>query len=501
ISKCCDASVVSEEVYTDINTPASLANGQGEGEEEEAIVKVFEMESQDSIELARQAIERLREHQSESASKQNALNTQIFKLSAELFQTTSDKAALESTVKRLERDNGEYGQTIDELQQQMEALRSASNGEIAGLKERVRHVAGKIASVSDELAETRDKLDETKQVLGLVDSERTDLLGKCRGLESTVESLALRLDGEQQQHEKTKQALHMARDGNANEARRAELDAANCVLEQRCKGLADELALSKNRERLLLNSNRALEARLGDALRKLDDPTRLSGEDMLADHCRRNWDSSLLVESRRETADARRRLELAEAEVAGERRAADVLRGRVRELEAMHCLNEQQRGGQSSAKKRRLEEMSAASSVAAAAAVCEDGDFVVVTPVRDSCLRSYSYDDITASTTPSRVSNIPGSLRSAARNTVAGGGEMRQTVVDAGEHARDRRRKNDHSWISKPATPRIGLSADRPVTPRIVLHSDIPPVATPPHQQKRVHRAGMTPTTTPKQWR
>ncbi|KAJ1670596.1 hypothetical protein GGF38_001412, partial [Coemansia sp. RSA 25] len=481
IAMCCDTAGSKceeggEEACADIITPASSANGQ----DDEEIVRVFEVESQDSIELARQAIERLHEFQGEAASKQNALNTQIFKLSAELFQTTSDKATLESAIKRLERDNGEYAQTIDDLQQQMETLRSASSGEIEGLKERVRHVASKISLVTGELAETKDKLDETKQVLAIVGSERTDLIGKCRGFESSIESLVIRLGGEQQQHEQTKLALHVARDGNANEARRAELETANCGLEQRCKDLVDELSQSKNRERLLLNTNRALEARLGDALRKLDDPTR--PEDILTDH-RRIWDSQL-IECRKETADTRRRLEVAESDLVNERLGADVLRRRVRELE---MVVGQQRGDQS-VKKRRLE----------AAIDCEDAGFVVVTPIRNNCLRSHSYD--ATMTTPSRgpppILADGGRSSAVVRSTLTANGgvdcqlvaeysssEMQQTlvVVDAGEHARDRRRKNDSmTRTAEQMTFRRASNADMPVTPRIGLRTTAPSATTTP---------------------
>ncbi|KAJ2057412.1 hypothetical protein GGI17_005665 [Coemansia sp. S146] len=431
ISTSCEAaaSAWTNESSTDVVTPADSAHGQSD---EEEIVRAFELETHDSIELAGQAIDRLRELQAESTKKQTALNTQIFKLSGELFQTTSEKTLLENSVKRLERDNGEYAQTIDDLQLKMGALRAASSEEIEGLKERVRHVAGKISAVSGELAEANGRLDETRQVLAMVDGERTNLIGKCRGLETTVESLLLRLDGEHKQHEQTRRALFVASDGNANEARRAELEAANRGLEQRCKDLVDEVGQSKNRERLLLNSNRALEARLGDMLRKLDSPTT----DMFAEH-RRNWDMQL-IESRREAADMRKRLETVEGDLADERRDAEALKKRVRELE-YEC-------GDQSVKKRRLEDE-------------------VVTPIRDG-QRSYSYEPVT----PSRLAD-----KSVARNTLAGAeySGLQQTLVDAGEHARDRRRKNDlgtPTWATdQRSIRRVSNVAGGPVTPRIGL--------------------------------
>ncbi|KAJ2862184.1 hypothetical protein GGH94_004441 [Coemansia aciculifera] len=434
ISTSCEAaaSAWTNESSTDVVTPADSAHGQSD---EEEIVRAFELETHDSIELAGQAIDRLRELQAESTKKQTALNTQIFKLSGELFQTTSEKTLLESSVKRLERDNGEYAQTIDDLQLKMRALRAASSEEIEGLKERVRHVAGKITVVSGELAEVNGRLDETRQVLAMVDGERTNLIGKCRGLETTVESLLLRLDGEHKQHEQTRRALFVASDGNANEARRAELEAANRGLEQRCKDLVDEVGQSKNRERLLLNSNRALEARLGDMLRKLDSPPTV-----LAEH-RRNWDMQL-IESRREAADIRKRLETVKSDLADERRGAEALKKRVRELE-------HQRGDQS-VKKRRLEE--------------------VVTPIRDG-QRSYSYEPVT----PSRLAD-----KSAMRNTLAGAeySGLQQTLVDAGEHARDRRRKNDlgtPTWATdQRSIRRVSNVAGGPVTPRIGLTPQTP---------------------------
>ncbi|KAJ2832975.1 hypothetical protein FBU31_001988 [Coemansia sp. 'formosensis'] len=414
ISASCDAAVGSDE----LRTPDDSAD-----EQSSEMIGAFESETHSSIELAGQAIERLHAQQAEWAGTQTALNTQIFKLSAELFQAASEKSALESAAKGLERDNAEHSQAIDDLQQKMEVLRAESSAEIEGLRERVRHVAAKLASATGELGETAGRLDETKQVLALVSAERTDLLGRCRGLETTVESLILRLDAEHQQHELTRRALHVASDGNANEAKRAELAAANHGLEQRCKGLAGEVAQGKTRERLLFNSNRALEARLGDTLRKLDAP------DALSEQQQQQRDRDSLVESRKETMEVRQQLARVEGELAAERRAAELLRARVRELEVSGGRGDQ------SVKKRRYED-----------------DFVVVTPVRPS-----SYAPVTPSRLPADGS--------AARNTLAGySGFLQKTLVDAGEHARDRRRKHDVGTPTRP--PKAG----GPVTPRIGLN-------------------------------
>ncbi|KAJ2414697.1 hypothetical protein GGI10_002210 [Coemansia sp. RSA 2530] len=437
IATSCDV-VWANESYTGPTTPADSVSGQSD---EEGFVRTAESEALDSIEPADQAVDRLHKLQIESASKQTTLNTQIFKLSAELNQTASEKSKLESSVTRLERENGEYCQTIDDLQQQMEALRSSSSEEIEGLKERVRCVASKISAVTGELAETSCKLDETKQVLSMVSSERTDLLGKCRGLETTVESLLLRLDGELKQHDLTRQALHVATDGNANERRRAELEAANRGLEQRCKDLVDEVGQSKSRERLLLNSNRALEARLGDMLRKLDEST--ATEDIIAEHCR-HWDLQL-VESRKEAADLRKRLACIESDLANERREHELLKVRLREDEPR---------GDQSVKKRRHED-------------AED-DFVLVTPVRG--LRSNSYDSVT----PSRPPIGDGGSKSMARNDMSGveSSFREQTLADAGEQARDLWRRNNLGTPSRIATPQsIRRLASGPVTPRIGLTS------------------------------
>ncbi|KAJ2812239.1 hypothetical protein H4S07_001535 [Coemansia furcata] len=413
ISASCDAAVASDE----LRTPDDSAD-----EQSSEMIGAFESETHSSIELAGQAIERLRTQQAEWAGTQTALNTQIFRLSAELFQAASEKSALESAAKGLERDNAEHSQAIDDLQQKMEALRAKSSAEIEGLRERVRHVAAKLAGVTGELGETSGRLDETKQVLALVSAERTDLLGRCRGLETTVESLVLRLDAEHQQHELTRRALHLASDGNANEAKRAELAAANHGLEQRCKELAGEVAQGKTRERLLFNSNRALEARLGDTLRTLDAPDA---------HSEQQWqcDRDSLVESRKETMEVRRQLARVEVELAAERRAAELLRARVQELEVSGGRGDQ------SVKKRRYED-----------------DFVVVTPVRPS-----SYAPVTPSRLPADGS--------AAWNTLAGySGFLQKTLVDAGEHARDRQRKHDVGTPTRP--PKAG----GPVTPRIGLN-------------------------------
>ncbi|KAJ2423249.1 hypothetical protein GGF41_003214 [Coemansia sp. RSA 2531] len=211
----------------------------------------------------------------------------------------------------------------------------------------------------------------------------------------------------------------MAADGNANEARRAELEANNRGLEQRCKELVDEVGQSKNRERLLLNSNRALEARLGDILRKLDSHP----DDSLAEY-RRNCDFQL-IESRKEATLVRKRLETVESDLADERRGAEALKKRLLELET--------NVGDQSVKKRKCE-----------------------TPVVQ---RSFSYE------TPSRLPVD----KSLARNTLTDG--LQQTLVDAGDYARDRRRKNN---LDTPATEQrnirqISSLTIRPVTPRIGL--------------------------------
>ncbi|KAJ2108024.1 hypothetical protein IW146_007033 [Coemansia sp. RSA 922] len=157
ISTSCEAAANAWTESADVVTPADSAHGDDE------VVRAFELETHDSIELAGQAIDRLRELQAESTRTQTALNTQIFKLSGELFQTISERALLENSVKQLERDNNEYMQTIDDLQQKMGTLRSASSEEIEALKERVRHVAGKISLTTAELSETNSRLEETRQ--------------------------------------------------------------------------------------------------------------------------------------------------------------------------------------------------------------------------------------------------------------------------------------------------------------------------------------------------
>ncbi|KAJ2488674.1 hypothetical protein IWW37_004615 [Coemansia sp. RSA 2050] len=453
ISTSCDAAWANES-YTGPTTPADSANGQSD---EEGVVRAIELETHDSVEPADQAVDRLYELQADSAIKQTALNTQIFKLSAELNQTASEKSELESSVTRLERENSEYSQTIDDLQQQMEALRSTSSEEIEGLKERVRCVASKISLVTSELAETSGKLDETKQVLTIVSSERTDLLGKCRGLETTVESLLLRLDGELKQHDQTKQALHVATDGNANENRRAALEAANRGLEQRCKDLVDEVGQSKKRERLLLNSNRALEARLSDLLRKLDESTK--AEDVLAEH-RCHWDLQL-VESRKEAADLRKRLTCIESDLTNERRDHELLKVRLRE--------DGERGDQS-VKKRRHEDAG--------------DDFVLVTPVRG--LKSNICDTVT----PSRPPVGDDGSTNVARGAMSGVEYIyrEQTLVDSGEQARGCWFKSDPRTPIRVTNPQsIRRLADGPVTPRIGL--------TPQSQQPSLSAMRRTPAT------
>ncbi|KAJ2487111.1 hypothetical protein EV174_000722 [Coemansia sp. RSA 2320] len=428
-----------------------------------------EVELRDDAHPAGESGHMPKQQQDEYASKINALNTQIFKLSAELQQVSSDKARLDSAVKQLEQENGDFMQSVDDLQQQLKDTQAADCSEIEGLKERVRHVASKLALLTDEHICTKERLDETKQVLTIVSSERTDLIGKCRGLESSLESLASRLASEQHQHEQTKRALHIARDGNANEARRTELESANEELEKRCRALAGQLAQSNNHERLLLNANRALEARLGGVLRRLDEPMR--PEDTLADH-QRCWDAQL-VECRKETATARKQLEHAEASLASERHCAEMLRKRVQELEMVG----QPRNDQS-VKKRRLE--SEPFDVAANTAEPEqpladgvDNDYVVVTPIRNpGPARSYSYD----STTPSRLPVYTGRT-----------GALQQTLVDAGEHARDRRRKNEPNR-------RLSTAAERgPVTPRVGLCNSSLPRRTPQALQESL-AASLQPT-------
>ncbi|KAI8319153.1 hypothetical protein GQ54DRAFT_306513 [Martensiomyces pterosporus] len=324
----------------------STAGNDAEGTSGELYddVMALEEDSRESIELANETLCAFEKFCTESIAERDKLNSQIVVLNTEIYRLDTEKLTLKHRIKELEAECTEHSQKTDELECGLKSITEANSKEIEDLKARVRAVASKASSLSGELDSTKHKLEETQQVLAVVSCERTDLIGKCNGLESDLESFTGRLKSEQLAHEETKRALHVARDGNASEARRAELQSLTVKLEQKCTELSKRLARSQDHERLLLNSTRALEARLSDALRRLDEPQR--PEDILEDH-RREWDAQL-VESRKQARNAHEKLVVAEEKLDEERRTNAILRRRIEEMESVYA-----RPGEAARKRKR----------------------------------------------------------------------------------------------------------------------------------------------------
>ncbi|KAJ1641958.1 hypothetical protein LPJ64_006145 [Coemansia asiatica] len=369
-----------------------------------------------------------------SAEKEK-LSAQILQLNTELSQAKCEKTELLERANVLENTNKEHMQQIDDLHRALDEKTSAYVQETAALKHRIKTIAEKAAGLSEKLDASTESLAETKQALKIADCERQDLISRCSGLGESIDLLNARLAKEMDKLGVVQNELRLARYGNASEARRLELESINSRLGQQCAELKTQLSLAHEKERLLLNTNRALEARLRDALRKENQP--VTPEDILADH-RRAWDQQL-VEARAVAKQAREGLAACENELTRERRVNEQLRRRLEEMEAS------QRALEQSARKRKLQDEAGGSGEGAMENRWAIGDNSPATAARANAL-----------VTPTR----PGMTEGKRRLLQASSGRFQQAVVDAGEYARERRRyRNAPSPLAErlPVTPRVNL--------------------------------------------
>lgn len=280
----------------------------------------------------RQEIEEMEE---EYLQEINQLNTQIFTLTTELTQTSAERDRLEKQVRDFELSNASQEQTMDEL------------------REKIRYVAVKARNLLTDLGLAKGKLEETKQALDRERGKCADLQGKCRGLEATVESLMRRLEKEQRSHEETREALRIARDGNANEMRRAELAEQVSRLESEHIVLVERLKNNERHDMLLSNSHRTLEARLADLMRKTNNHVYPVSD--VNRYCEDRQRDAQLVAANNEIAVLRDRLEQAENELADQKREKHaLLHGKQQQLVKNDAeVVQNNREQQQSAKKRR----------------------------------------------------------------------------------------------------------------------------------------------------
>ncbi|KAJ1818744.1 hypothetical protein LPJ75_001360 [Coemansia sp. RSA 2598] len=369
------------------------------------------------------------------ASEQQRLSAQMASLNAELCQAECAKAELLGRVSVLEKDNREKTQQIEALRKTLDERTLADAQEISVLKDRIEGIAAKAADLSDKLDASTESLAEAKQALKIADCERQDLVSRCSGLGESIELLDARLANEMEAHRVTQNDLRLARDGNASESRRLELESINARLGQKCAEQKTQLTLAHDKERLLLNTNRALEARLRDALCKESQPAM--PEDALADY-RRAWDQQL-VETRAAAKLAGERLAVSERALLEERRVNEQLRKRLDEMEASQRTLEQ------SARKRKLQEIASAGE-GASENRWTIGDGSPTMAAKANMLA-----------TPTR----PGTTEGKRRLLQASSGRFQQAVVDAGEFARERRRHRIGSPLAErlPVTPRVNLQA------------------------------------------
>ncbi|KAJ2516875.1 hypothetical protein H4217_004313 [Coemansia sp. RSA 1939] len=366
----------------------------------------------------------------EASAQQDKLKAQLVRLSTEIYQIDAERNSLSKRLSSLERDSCEYQQNMDELEEQVKELNR------------------RLSAKDQELQMATSMLTTAKH-------ERDDLAGKCASLESNIKRL------------EEKQSLVV-------DVQKDPLDAPerNTQNHQQCQDKADrmyadvrdQLLKMQSRERLLLSTNRALEARLGDALRKLAGP--VESIDILADH-RRHWDAQL-VEARSEAKTAKEDLICAEQGLENERQTNERLRIRILELESAVGL------ATVTPRKRKADSYSNPEPLSS-------------TDIAEPML----LDALAATNTPCR-SNGDGAASDRQ--------ECQQAIVSAGEFARNRRRKlhkpddtdsvSDagavtpimsraavdrrlssgrtpyRSFTGKPVTPRIHLNHGPTVSPR-----------------------------------
>ncbi|KAJ1876595.1 hypothetical protein LPJ57_004409 [Coemansia sp. RSA 486] len=386
----------------------------------------------------------------------NQLKAQILSLNTDVFQAECEKTELLERVSELEKTNNAQILEIEALRRTHDEKTLADAQEIAVLKSKIKSIAEKTSVLSEKLDSSNESLAETKQALKIVDCERQDLVLRCSGLGESIAMLNVRLSKEVDGHRVAQNELRLARDGNASESRRLELESINVRLSQQCAELKTQLSLAHDKERLLLNTNRALEARLRDALRKEEQP--MTPEDILADH-RRAWDQQL-IDARAVARQASESLANCESSLQQEKRINEQLRKRLGEMEVSQLALEQ------SARKRKLQE-----EVGAGEGALENRWTI---GENNSNSPGFATKATALLVTPTR----PGMTEGKRRLLQASSGRFQQVVVDAGEYARERRRYRNAS----PLTERL------PVTPRINLqgqHADVASLISPLRKSAR----------------
>ncbi|KAJ2655405.1 hypothetical protein IWW48_005545 [Coemansia sp. RSA 1200] len=368
----------------------------------------------------------------EASAQQDKLKAQLVRLSTELYQIDAERNGLSKRLSSLERDSCEYQQNIDELEEQVKEL-------------------------NRRLSAKDQELQMTTSMLTAAERERDDLAGKCASLESNIK----RLEEQQSSVVDVQKDTFDAPERNPREYKQCQDKADRMHADVR-----DQLLRMQSRERLLLSTNRALEARLGDALRKLAGP--VEPIDILADH-RRHWDAQL-VEARSEAKTAKESLVCAEQSLENERQANERLRIRILELESAVGLTNV------TPRKRKADSYSNTESLAST-------DVAEPMPLDVLAAKNTQY-------------------KSSGDGTANDRQGCQQAIVSAGEFARNRRRKlhkqDDTESVSnagavtpimsraiadrrlssgrtpykpftgKPVTPRIHLNHGPTVSPRSV---------------------------------
>ncbi|KAI9503807.1 hypothetical protein GGI25_005791 [Coemansia spiralis] len=431
---CEDADTLVPTSEHETDSADDLQSGESDHQSEEAVTQTSSKHSAESAEQPNQKVAELKSALADSNTENDKLKTQLVKINTELYQLESEKADLLNHIKFMEQSNAGYLQNIDQLEEQ-----------VAQLKERLQHAAAKAATISEELSAEKKAHDATKQTLAVASCESADLKGKCAGFKADIQRLTKYLQDKQSAHENTQQQLIIARDNNSSEQQRIKLELHCAKLDKKCAEFTSRLSQAHNKERLLLSTNTALEARLGDALRKLAEPIEPS--DIITDH-QRSLDAQL-VEARSEAKVAKENFTHVKVNLENEKQNNILLRNRILELEAMVDLaNENSR-------KRKIEH-----SPCSGAGSAKDA-------------KQSSQATILAQSKPLNRSDQS---------------DIQQVVIDAGERAQDRRRKYARQAgangigttpITSHATAdrrlslnRLAYSAtgDKPVTPRIHLH-------------------------------
>ncbi|KAJ1736531.1 hypothetical protein LPJ72_001312 [Coemansia sp. Benny D160-2] len=307
----------------------------------------------------------------EASAQQDKLKAQLVRLSTEIYQIDAERNSLSKRLSSLERDSCEYQQNMDELEEQVKELNR------------------KLSAKDQELQMATSMLTTAKR-------ERDDLAGKCASLESNIKRL----------EEKQSLVVDVQKDPfDAPERNTQKHQQCQDKADRMYADVRDQLLKMQSRERLLLSTNRALEARLGDALRKLAGP--VEPIDILADH-RRHWDAQL-VEARSEAKAAKEDLVCAEQGLENERQTNERLRIRILELESAVGL------ATVTPRKRKADSYSNREPLSS-------------TDIAEPML----LDGLATTNTPCR-SNGDGAASDRQ--------ECQQAIVSAGEFARNRRRK------------------------------------------------------------